>query len=96
MSWVVALPGRERGAARTLDRASMVVRSERGLNGAEAVACILDRYAGHHAQRLVTAQPNDEVIYGDRFLVARSERRLVDATLRLATGTRGLGQGAIV
>jgi hypothetical protein len=41
----------------------MVVRSERGLNGAEAVEGI---YARHHAQKLVTAEPNDEVIYSDR------------------------------
>ena len=58
LSWDVS------GAA-DLDLASMVVRSERGLNGAEAVAGILDRYAGHHAQKLVTAEPNDEVIYGE-------------------------------
>jgi hypothetical protein len=30
------------------------------------LAGILDRYAGHHAQKLVTAEPNDDIIYGDR------------------------------
>src|ERR1019366_9579230 len=73
-----------------LDLARIRLGRERRLDDVEAVLSILDRGAGHHAQKLVAADPNDQIIgaqmTADAVHCALQQRVTRGMTLRVVDG----------